>query len=97
MFSCFKCSELFCRSLNGLSFCVNLFELISYLAVIYTYGVLGCTTDYKSNKSDKKLLYLDFPLMKVLGRNGLRLYLEKHGKLVKVTKCVQSISFQMTF
>ena len=83
--------ELFCRSLKGLSFCVNFFELISCVAMVYICGVPGCTTDYKSNKSDKKLLYLDFPLMKILGRNELRLYLEKYGKLVKVTKCVQSI------
>ena len=74
--------ELFCRSLNGLSFCVNFFELISCVAMVYTCGVLGCTTG---------------EWMKILERNGLRLYLEKYGKLVKVTKCVQSISFQMTF
>ena len=65
--------------------------------MVYTCGVPGCTTGYKSNKSGKKLLYLDFSLMKILGRNGLRLYLEKYDKLVKVIKCVQSISFQMMF
>ena len=35
--------------------------------------------------------------MKILERNVLQLYLQKYGKLVKVTKGVQSISFQMTF
>ena len=67
------------------------------MAAVYTGGVPRCTTGYKCNKSDKKLLYLDFPLMKILERNELQLYLEKYGKLVKVTKCVPSISFQMTF
>ena len=83
--------ELFCRSLKGLSFCVNFFELISGMAMVYTCGVPECTTGYKSNKRDKKLLYLDFPQMKILERNELRLYLDKYGKLVKVTKCVHSI------
>ena len=62
----FQMYELFCRSLNSLSFCVNFFELISCVVMIYTCGVPGCTTGYESNKSDKILLYLDFPLMKIL-------------------------------
>ena len=61
MFSCFECAELFCRSLNGLSFCVNFFELISCLAMVYTCGVPGCTTGYKSNRSDKKITVFGFP------------------------------------
>ena len=54
MFSCFICAELFCRSLNGSSFCVNFFQLIFCLAMVYT-CMPGCTTGCKSNKSDKKI------------------------------------------
>ena len=61
--------------------------------MVYTCGVAGCTTGYKSNESDKKINYLDFPLMKILGRNGLQLCLEKNGWSVKISKCTQSISF----
>ena len=75
---------------------VNFFELISCVAMVFICGVPGCTTGFLSNKSDKKLLYLDFPVMKILERDKLRLYLEKYGKFVKVTKCVQGISFQMS-
>ena len=97
MFSCFKRAELFCRSLNGLSFCVNLFQLISCLAMAYAYCVSGHITGYKFNKSEIKLHYVDLSLMKILGKHRLQLFLEKNVRLVKVTKCVQSISFQMTF
>ena len=42
----FQMCEPFCRSLKGLSFCVNFFELISYVAMVFTCGVPGCTTGY---------------------------------------------------
>ena len=56
--------ELFIRFLKDLSFCVNFFELISCVAMVYTCGVPGvytCTIGYKLNKSDKKITLLGFP------------------------------------
>ena len=62
--------------------CLDTLQVINLMKVTKNYGTV---------------LYFDFPLMKILGRNELQLYLEKYGKLVKFTKCVQSISFQMIF
>ena len=97
MFSCLKCAELFWRSLNGLSFCANFFNQ-STVRLWSTHVVcLGVLQVISLIKVMKKLHHLDFPLIKILRRNGLQLYLEKNGRSVKITKCVQSISFQMTF
>ena len=97
MFSCFNCAELFCRSLNGLSFCTNFFNQSTVWLSSTHVVCLDALQVLNLIKVIKKLHYLDFPLMKILRRNGLQLYLEKNGRSVKITKCVQSISFQMTF
>ena len=77
MFNCFKSAELFCRSLNGLSFCAKFFNQ-STVCLWSTHVVcLDALQVINLIKVIKKLHYLDFPLMKILRRNGLQLYLEK--------------------